>query len=95
VEKFHMSIKPGEHPGTTIPLSEAVARASQNQEAEWCDSPGAKFRYGLGRTYLYQLAADKLITSVSIRKPGQLRGKRLWNCESIRRFLNSQIKAAK
>lgn len=85
----------GETAHTTAPLREAVARASQNQEQEWCDSPGAKFRYGLGRTYLYQLAAEKLITSVSIRKPGQLRGKRLWNCESIRHFLNSQIEDAK
>lgn len=80
---------------TTVTLNYAIARASQHQEQDWVDSPGAKFKYGLGRTYLYQLAADKLITSVSIRKPGQVRGKRLWNCASIARFLNSQVEDAK
>jgi hypothetical protein len=60
-------------------------------DSEFCDSPGAKSRFGLGRTYLYQLLQDGLIQGVSIRREGQTKGKRLWNVASIRRFLASQM----
>lgn len=84
----------GGHPKTIAPLSEAVAKASHNQDPEFCDSPGAKFRFGLGRSYLYSLLAQGLIEGVSLRKRGQTKGKRLWKIDSIRRYLASQMKGA-
>lgn len=63
--------------------------ASPAHDAEFCDSHGAKARFGLGRSYLYTLQGEGKIRGVSLRKKGQLRGKRLWDVASIRRFLNS------
>lgn len=60
-------------------------------DAEFCDSPGAMLRFGLGRTYLYQLLEQGLIEGVSLRKRGQTKGKRLWNVDSIRSYLNAQM----
>lgn len=82
----------GGHPKTIAPLNEAVAKASQHHEPEFVDSPGAKALYGLGRSYLYRLHADGLILGVSLRKRGQTKGKRLWNVDSIRRYLNAAMK---
>jgi len=76
---------------TTAPLSEAVAKASQQHEPEYADSPGAKALFGLGRSYLYRLHADGLIQGVSLRKRGQTKGKRLWNVDSIRRYLSAAM----
>lgn len=72
----------------------APVQASPAQDAEFCDSPGAKSRFGLGRTYLYSLLEQGLIRGVSLRKRGQTKGKRLWDVESIRRFLNSRMEDA-
>lgn len=74
---------------TVVPV-----QASPANDAEFCDSHGAKLRFGLGRTYLYQLLQERQIQGVSLRKRGQIKGKRLWNVESIRRFLNSRMEEA-
>lgn len=79
----------GNHATTVAPV-----QASPAYDAEFCDSPGAKARFGLGRTYLYSLLEQGLIRGVSLRKRGQTKGKRLWNVESIRRFLNSRMEEA-
>jgi len=65
--------------------------ASNAPDAEFCDSAGAKLRFGLGRSYLYNLLADGAIKGVSLRKRGQVKGKRLWNVDSIRDYLNKQM----
>ena len=84
----------GGHPKTIAPLSEAVAKAAQHHEPEFVDSPGAKALFGLGRSYLYRLHADGLIRGVSLRKRGQTKGKRLWNVDSIRRYLGAAMEGA-
>ncbi len=71
----------------------APVQASLANDAEFCDSPGAKARFGLGRTYLYQLLEQGLIEGVSLRKKGAQKGKRLWGVASIRRYLRSQMEA--
>ena len=73
----------------------APVQASPDYDAEFCDSPGAKSRFGLGRSYLYGLLEHGLIEGVSLRKRGQTKGKRLWNVDSIRRYLNAQMEEAK
>lgn len=72
-------------------LTTAPVQASLANDAEFCDSPGAKARFGLGRTYLYQLLEQGLIQGVSLRKRGAQKGKRLWSVDSIRRYLHRQM----
>jgi hypothetical protein len=79
------------HPQTT----QQVTPASVNAAPEFADFKGIKALYGFSRATLYRLDADGLITSVSLRRRGSLRGKRLWSCDSIRRFLASQMEGGK
>ena len=74
---------------TTSPVA-----ASPANDAEFCDSPGAFFRFGLKRSMLYELSARGLIKGVSLRKRGATKGKRLWSCDSIRTYLSSQMDGA-
>jgi hypothetical protein len=75
---------------TTSPVA-----ASPANDAEFCDSPGAFYRFGLKRSMLYELSARGLIKSCSLRKRGATKGKRLWSCDSIRTYLASQMEGAK
>lgn len=54
---------------------------------EFADHKNARALFGLSRSYLYNLANEGKIRSVSIRKPGAIRGRRLFDCASIRAFL--------
>ena len=73
----------------------APVQASPASEAEFCDNGGAYLRFGIRRSLLYQLHKEGLIDGVSLRRRGAARGKRLWSCDSIRRYLASQMKGAK
>jgi hypothetical protein len=64
--------------------------AAVNALPEFADHRTARSLFGLSRSYLYNLANEGKIRSVSIRKPGALRGRRLFVCASIRDFLQSQ-----
>jgi Helix-turn-helix domain len=73
------------------PQAIQLATASGILLPEWCDARGAKVIFGFSRSHLYQLVADGKIKSACIRRKGSLRGRRLFNCESIRAFLNANI----
>jgi hypothetical protein len=60
---------------------------------EWTDYLGVLELFGLRRSTAYHLDNEGLIQSVSLRQPGEKRGKRLFNVPSIRRYLNSRIAA--
>jgi hypothetical protein len=75
---------------TTAPVA-----ASPANDAEFCDGPGAFYRFGLKRSMLYELSARGFIKGVSLRKRGATKGKRLWSCDSIRTYLSSQMDGAK
>jgi len=55
----------------------------------WIRSPkqGVEFYSGLSRSKLYELAGKGCIRSVSIREPGQVKGTRLFNLQSILDFI--------
>jgi hypothetical protein len=92
-----MAIKsdnPGKHPATTVPLSEAAARASR-LDPEFVDCKGLEAGWGIKRSLAYVLLADGKIEGVSLRRRNQIRGKRLFRVDSVRAFLRSQIEAAK
>ena len=56
---------------------------------EYATQQTATALFGLGRSSLYVLANEGKIKSACIMKPGAIRGKRLFDCASIRAFLNS------
>ena len=72
-------------PATIAPpmLAEAVIASP-----EFCDSKQVKLLFGLSRTHAYLLAQEGKIRSVSLRRRGATRGRRLFDCASIRAFLN-------
>lgn len=57
----------------------------------WVRAPlrGPEHFTGIGRSKLYELAGKGLIRSVSIRQPGQVRGTRLFNLQSVLDYVNS------
>ncbi len=57
---------------------------------EFADHRTARALFGLSRSHLYNLAGERKIRSVSIRKPGALKGRRLFDCASIREFIAAQ-----
>ena len=58
--------------------------------AEFCDSKQLRQLFGLSRSHAYLLIEEGLIRSVSIRRPGTTRGRRLFDCASVRAFLNKR-----
>lgn len=112
------STESGEHPTTTVPLTEAAARASGNLirpgisglssqtfirevsrperlDPEFVDVPGMFSLFGIKRSLAYALLADGKIQGVSLRRRNQVRGKRLFQVDSVRSFLRSQMEAGK
>ena len=72
-------------------VAQAVQAASGTFVPEWADAQGTKVIFGFSRSHLYQLVKEGKIKSACIRRRGALRGRRLFNCESIRAFLNANI----
>lgn len=81
----------GGHPKTTAPVS--VAQASATQNPEFLDAAGLQSRFGIKRSLAYVLLADGSIKGVSLRRRGQVRGKRLFDVDSVRAFLRSQMES--
>lgn len=61
--------------------------AAASSLPEFADHRTARALFGLSRSYLYQLAGERKIRSVTTRRPGAIRGRRLFDCNSIRAFL--------
>jgi hypothetical protein len=74
--------------GAQSDMTTAPVVASPLNDAEFVDSPGA---FVLRRSLLYALHREGLISGVSLRRKGTVRGKRLWSCDSIREFLLRQM----
>ena len=89
----------GEEKGGQQTLTTDAVRATPVQVAgvdpEWLDAVGVRHVYSIKRSLLYELDEDGLIESVSLRRRGRTRGKRLFNVSSIRRFLREQMEVAK
>jgi len=79
------------HQDTTQPVTPASVHAAP----EFADHKGARVLFGLSRASLYRLAGEGKIKSVSVRNRGSLRGKRLFDCDSIRGFIASQMEGGK
>ncbi len=57
------------------------------QAPEYGDCRDARRVFGLRETFVYQLFRDRKITGVLVPGTGKKRGKRLFNFDSIRRYL--------
>ena len=75
---------------TSLPPQSAAVSALP----EFADHRTARALFGLSRSYLYRLAAERRIRSVSIHKPGALKGRRLFDCASIRAFIQASAENA-
>ena len=84
-------VEPGEHPAITVPLIGGATRPPQHIDPEFVDCRGLEAGWGIKRSLAYQLLADGAIKGVSLRRRGQLRGKRLFSVDSVRQFLRSQM----
>jgi hypothetical protein len=54
---------------------------------EFTDAKGMVDLFGFHRSQSYALAAEGKIRTVCLRKPGALKGKRLFDCQSVRDYL--------
>jgi hypothetical protein len=77
--------------GNTATVTTAPVAASSGVDPEFVDIPGLQSRFGIKRSLAYLLIADGAIKSVSLRRRGALKGKRLIDVASVRDFLNSRM----
>jgi hypothetical protein len=79
---------------TTAPVSATPAHVA-GQDPEFLDAKGVEGRFSIRRSLLYELHNGGHIKSVSLRRRGQSRGKRLFSVDSIRQFLREQMECGK
>ena len=70
-----------------------AAVPSFNLNPEFVDAEGLYALFGVRRTHAYELIKRRQIRSVSLRAPGRLRGRRLFDVASVRAYLLSQVDA--
>ena len=68
---------------TTTPIE----ASSVTNSPEFIDSKGMRQMFGISRTATYDLINDGLIKSVSLRRKGRARGRRLFDVASVRDYL--------
>jgi len=72
---------------TTAPIA-----TSWGVDPEFVDIPGLLSRFGIKRSLAYLLISEGAIKSVSLRRRGTTKGKRLIDVASVRQFLNSRMR---
>lgn len=72
--------------------AKSPAQPETNFNPEFVDYKGLAAIFGIKRSLAYQLLAEGKIASVSLRRRGQAHGKRLFVVDSVRSFLNEQMR---
>jgi len=75
----------------TTDLVHATPAYVAGQDPEFLDARGVQALFSIRRSLLYELLNGGHIKSVSLRRRGQSRGKRLFSVDSIRDFLHRQM----
>jgi hypothetical protein len=77
------------HKTRLSPSAKELLQDQSNGRPVWIRSPkqGVEFYTGFSRARLYQGAADGEFRSVSIRKPGMVKGTRLFHLQSLLDFI--------
>ena len=81
--------------GNALSVAPVTASPANGADPEFLDAAGITARFGLKRSLLYTLLAEGSIRGVSLRRRGQVRGKRLFAVDSVRAFLRSQMEGVK
>ena len=76
---------------TTLPIEASSVTSSP----EFVDSKGMHQMFGISRTAAYDLINDGLIKSVSLRRKGRARGRRLYDVASVREYFSQCYDKAK
>jgi hypothetical protein len=84
----------GQQSLTTDPVCATPANVA-GQDPEFVDCDGLRQRFGIKRSLAYELLHEGAIRGVSLRRRGAERGKRLFDVDSVRKFLRAQMEAAK
>ena len=71
--------------------SQPVAPASISASPEFVDSKGLRAIFGISRSHGYALADAGLVKTVCLRRPGAVKGKRLWCAKDLRDFLMANL----
>lgn len=77
--------------GTAKTIAAIFAAPATVADPEFVDVAGLRERFGIKRSLAYLLIDEGAIRSVSLRRRGALKGKRLFNVASVREFLNSRM----
>jgi hypothetical protein len=78
-------------PNTSVLTSEPVqAGQFAGLRQEWGRTDDVQRVFGIKRGTLYNLHSDRQINGKVLRVRGQLKGVRLWDMDSIRRYVESQ-----
>ena len=75
-------------------LTTAPVQASPVYDAEFVNSFGLERLFGIKRSLAYELMGLGLIRGVSCRRPGQVKGKRLFDVASVRAYLKAAMEGA-
>ena len=75
--------------------SQPIATASAVAVPEFVCAKGLRAVFGISRSMGYALAEAGLVKTVCLRRPGAIKGKRLWVAESVRAFLLANIDQGK
>jgi len=94
VKTLDLNKKGGQQSITTDPVHATPAYIA-GQDPEFLDAKGVEARYSIRRSLLYELHYGGHIKSVSLRRRGQSRGKRLFSVDSIREFLRAQMEGGR
>ena len=89
-----MKANSSERPATIVPLIGGATRPPQHIDPEFVDCKGLEAGWGIKRSLAYQLLKEGKIQGVSLRRRGAIRGKRLFNVDSVRAFLRTQMEKA-
>ena len=71
--------------------SQPIAVAGSSVVPEFVDAKGLRAVFGICRSTGYALADAGLVKTVCLRRPGAIKGKRLWCAKSLRNFLRANI----
>jgi hypothetical protein len=88
------SSKGGQQSLTTEPVRATPANVA-GQDPEFLDATGVRAQFSIRRSLLWELDKSGHIKSVSLRRRGRSRGKRLFDVRSIREFLRAQMEGAR
>jgi hypothetical protein len=71
--------------------SQPIVTASITAVPEFVDAKGLRSIFGICRSTGYALADAGLVKTVCLRRPGAIKGKRLWCAQSLRDYLRANI----